>query len=131
SLLDLVGTFIFLVGNYLLFTTTTCQKTSPGLFGLSMALVILGYFVITIPVFLCGAVIFCLPCVLMIMRTLGIGEVTGAGATEDDAICCICLSEYEDGQKLRQLYCHHHFHIDCVDEWLKLNRTCPLCKRDI
>lgn len=26
--------------------------------------------------------------------------------------------------------CEHHFHKDCVHEWLALNSVCPLCKRD-
>lgn len=26
--------------------------------------------------------------------------------------------------------CGHIYHRDCVKEWLGLNATCPLCKRD-
>ncbi|KAI8893724.1 hypothetical protein BC833DRAFT_607394 [Globomyces pollinis-pini] len=46
---------------------------------------------------------------------------------EEDATCTICLSEYEEGENLRQLGCKHHFHKDCIDEWLHLNGKCPLC----
>ncbi|KAG0356791.1 E3 ubiquitin-protein ligase znrf3 [Podila minutissima] len=45
--------------------------------------------------------------------------------------CVICLCEYEPDELLRQMPCRHLFHKDCVDEWLKLKRTCPLCKFDI
>ncbi|KAI8893730.1 hypothetical protein BC833DRAFT_624601 [Globomyces pollinis-pini] len=45
----------------------------------------------------------------------------------DDAVCSICLSEYEEGEFLRQLGCKHHFHKDCIDEWLHRNGKCPLC----
>lgn len=31
--------------------------------------------------------------------------------------CPICLSPYEDGDMLRTLTCHHHFHRFCIDEW--------------
>ncbi|KAG0311274.1 hypothetical protein BGZ99_010283 [Dissophora globulifera] len=48
-----------------------------------------------------------------------------------DAVCAICLCDYEDEEELRKLNCSHHFHKACVDEWLRLNRNCPLCKRDI
>ena len=48
-----------------------------------------------------------------------------------DAVCAICLCDYEDDEELRKMKCGHYFHKDCVDEWLKLNRNCPLCKRDI
>ncbi|KAG0264893.1 hypothetical protein BGZ95_003473 [Linnemannia exigua] len=45
--------------------------------------------------------------------------------------CSICLGEYEDLDELRHLPCDHYFHQECVDEWLKLKRTCPLCLFDI
>ncbi|KAK2989053.1 hypothetical protein RJ640_018842 [Escallonia rubra] len=49
----------------------------------------------------------------------------------EDAECCICLSAYDDGAELRELPCGHHFHSACVDKWLYMNATCPLCKYNI
>lgn len=49
----------------------------------------------------------------------------------EDAECCICLSNYDDGAELRELPCGHHFHASCVDKWLYTNATCPLCKYNI
>ncbi|XWS77094.1 hypothetical protein CRYUN_Cryun01aG0233000 [Craigia yunnanensis] len=51
--------------------------------------------------------------------------------SHEDAECCICLSAYEDGSELRELPCHHHFHCTCIDKWLYINATCPLCKFNI
>ncbi|EEF50474.1 E3 ubiquitin-protein ligase At1g63170 [Ricinus communis] len=51
--------------------------------------------------------------------------------SHEDAECCICLSAYEDGTELRQLPCQHHFHSTCIDKWLYINATCPLCKLNI
>ncbi|WCJ26201.1 Zinc finger C3HC4 type (RING finger) family protein [Euphorbia peplus] len=51
--------------------------------------------------------------------------------SEEDAECCICLSAYDDGAELRELPCGHHFHCACVDKWLYINATCPLCKYNI
>lgn len=49
----------------------------------------------------------------------------------EDAECCICLSSYEEGVELRELPCGHHFHCTCVDRWLRMNSTCPLCKYNV
>ncbi|KAK7294988.1 hypothetical protein RJT34_17889 [Clitoria ternatea] len=49
----------------------------------------------------------------------------------EDAECCICLSSYDDGAELRELPCNHHFHCTCIDKWLLINATCPLCKFNI
>ncbi|KAJ9085962.1 hypothetical protein DSO57_1009012 [Entomophthora muscae] len=219
SIMDVFAMLLFIVGNYLIYSSTNCREQNLALYILSLALVIIGYFIITIPVFFCGAVIFCLPCVLVVMRVLRVGEATGVGASaelinklpvlkfdkslsiknrpppsspglvppvnsphsethdpsrpasiapvkkslfrslfvsgkkgkaissssarrvkplailqledEADAICAICITEYEDSDEIRKMVCNHHYHVDCVDEWLKQNRTCPLCKRDI
>eukprot|EP00245_Coleochaete_scutata_P002013 TRINITY_DN1256_c0_g2_i1.p1 TRINITY_DN1256_c0_g2~~TRINITY_DN1256_c0_g2_i1.p1 ORF type:complete len:423 (+),score=58.68 TRINITY_DN1256_c0_g2_i1:410-1678(+) len=49
----------------------------------------------------------------------------------EDAECCICLSIYDDGAELRELPCNHHFHLSCIDKWLRINAICPLCKFNI
>ncbi|XP_076933247.1 E3 ubiquitin-protein ligase At1g63170-like [Bidens hawaiensis] len=49
----------------------------------------------------------------------------------EDAVCCICLAKYADNDLLRELPCNHFFHIECVDKWLKINASCPLCKFEI
>uniref|UniRef100_A0A2P2JZ97 RING-type E3 ubiquitin transferase n=1 Tax=Rhizophora mucronata TaxID=61149 RepID=A0A2P2JZ97_RHIMU len=49
----------------------------------------------------------------------------------EDAECCVCLTAYEDGVELHTLPCNHHFHSTCIEKWLKMNATCPLCKYNI
>ncbi|KAL3572123.1 hypothetical protein D5086_026027, partial [Populus alba] len=44
--------------------------------------------------------------------------------------CAICLSEYNSKETLRMIpECNHCFHADCVDEWLRMNGTCPVCRK--
>ncbi|KAK7285790.1 hypothetical protein RJT34_20571 [Clitoria ternatea] len=47
----------------------------------------------------------------------------------NDACCTICLSEYKTKDTIRCIpECAHCFHAHCIDEWLRLNGTCPLCR---
>lgn len=65
------------------------------------------------------------------------GGILAAGTEKErvisgeDAVCCICLAKYADNDLLRELPCTHFFHIQCVDKWLKINASCPLCKFEI
>lgn len=48
----------------------------------------------------------------------------------DDNTCPICLSEYKPKETLRTIpHCQHCFHAQCIDEWLHLNATCPVCRK--
>ncbi|GFO00244.1 RING finger protein 44 [Plakobranchus ocellatus] len=49
----------------------------------------------------------------------------------DQTSCVFCMCDFEDKQLLRILPCFHEFHAECVDEWLKTHRTCPVCRHDV
>ncbi|WCJ39189.1 RING/U-box superfamily protein [Euphorbia peplus] len=43
--------------------------------------------------------------------------------------CSICLSDYRAKDIIRCIpECQHCFHVDCIDEWLRMRATCPLCR---
>ncbi|GLJ23749.1 hypothetical protein SUGI_0450440 [Cryptomeria japonica] len=47
----------------------------------------------------------------------------------EDAVCTVCLGEYEEKDILRVLpTCGHAFHINCIDVWLRQHSTCPVCR---
>ncbi|XP_074284653.1 RING-H2 finger protein ATL16-like [Silene latifolia] len=51
---------------------------------------------------------------------------------ESEIECAVCLSEFQDGEKLRVIpNCCHGFHIDCIDIWLQTSDNCPLCRSAI
>ncbi|XP_009891644.1 PREDICTED: RING finger protein 215 [Charadrius vociferus] len=58
------------------------------------------------------------------------GKPLQSRACEIDS-CAVCLDQFHKSQWLRVLPCSHEFHRDCVDPWLLLQQTCPLCKRNI
>ncbi|KAH0722219.1 hypothetical protein KY285_006345 [Solanum tuberosum] len=47
----------------------------------------------------------------------------------NDVVCSICLCDYKEAEMLRMLpECKHYFHVMCIDAWLKLNASCPVCR---
>ncbi|CAN4108334.1 unnamed protein product [Withania somnifera] len=54
---------------------------------------------------------------------------SGGNGNGNDVVCPICLCEYKDGEMLRMMPdCKHYFHVMCLDAWLKLNASCPVCR---
>ncbi|PIN01674.1 hypothetical protein CDL12_25816 [Handroanthus impetiginosus] len=47
---------------------------------------------------------------------------------DDCSECPICLEEFHVGNEVRGLPCAHNFHVECIDEWLRLNAKCPRCR---
>lgn len=46
--------------------------------------------------------------------------------------CAVCLSEFEEKDKLRVLpKCNHGFHLECIDMWFHSHSTCPLCRSPV
>ncbi|KAG0278122.1 hypothetical protein BGZ95_004660 [Linnemannia exigua] len=56
----------------------------------------------------------------------GMRNVTTLG---DGSKCLVCMSEYEEGEDMRALKCHHGFHQECIDKWLTTGANkCPVCR---
>merc|ERR1712136_725171 len=56
---------------------------------------------------------------------------SGNGSIVKLPVCNICLSVFENGQKIRILPCMHMGHRSCVDTWLARNSCCSICRTDI
>ncbi|CAH8340936.1 unnamed protein product [Eruca vesicaria subsp. sativa] len=60
--------------------------------------------------------------------TKGDDEFRG-GDGDGDTTCSICLCEYMEEEMVRMMpECKHYFHVSCLDAWLKLNGSCPVCR---
>jgi hypothetical protein len=53
---------------------------------------------------------------------------SGRTATAPPQECAVCLQAYTSGEQIRTLPCFHQFHTQCVDQWLRMNAKCPICK---
>ena len=51
---------------------------------------------------------------------------------DNDICCCICLEPFAPSATLGVARsCGHHFHFDCINEWMKTKSTCPTCREPI
>ena len=41
--------------------------------------------------------------------------------------CIICLEYMTKGDKIKILECGHIYHYNCINDWFKIKRECPLC----
>ena len=46
--------------------------------------------------------------------------------------CLICLKEFFNGEMVQELKnCQHIYHSPCITEWLKNEKFCPICKKEV
>ena len=50
---------------------------------------------------------------------------------EQDMTCSICHEKMLEEEEYNQLECGHCFHKDCLKKWLRINNTCPICRKVI
>jgi hypothetical protein len=70
----------------------------------------------------------------------GSSSGAAAAATANDnndnkETCSVCLQDFAESETVRTLPCLHHFHLGCVDPWLKQKgrnlAACPVCKTKV
>lgn len=150
----------FIIGSVWVSDGGNCYSTAPHLYRLVVALAIIYYALLFLPLACFCLIVCCLPLFILVYRIMlpyaererrraraadpaqvqNLSSIVYSPATfashtssesVEDASCVICLCEYEPDEIVRFLPCKHHFHKDCVDVWLRLDKACCLCKQDI
>lgn len=153
-LMDVFYAVWFVVGNIWVHTVEPCTNQDQVLYTVCTVYLLLGFVGFIMPLLMCIAICCCLPCAIVAITMLGSGlqdnmgaprevieqlpeykfengKLNGKGIPQSEATCSICLEEFEEGSMVRELPCGHLFHSGCVDKWLSLNPTCPLCREGI
>eukprot|EP00924_Labyrinthula_sp_SR-Ha-C_P015865 snap_masked-scaffold_4-processed-gene-11.27-mRNA-1 protein AED:0.35 eAED:0.35 QI:0/-1/0/1/-1/1/1/0/350 len=127
----------------------TASCTEIPVYTFCLSIILIECFILFLPcvvlILLLPLVFFCLPCVIRAFVALN-GNDRGASKKfinslplkkfkeiekpEKETTCPICLVNFEEEDEVRVLPCNgnHYFHKTCVDDWLVLNATCPLCR---
>ncbi|KAI3786609.1 hypothetical protein L1987_40418 [Smallanthus sonchifolius] len=63
---------------------------------------------------------------MRIFTSSNLGEVSSAD--QDLNFCTICQMDYNDKEKIGMLDCSHEYHVDCIEKWLVVKNSCPVCK---
>jgi len=54
--------------------------------------------------------------------------ITTQKEVDENAECAVCRSEYTLGEECKRLPCDHMFHNNCIDPWLQMHDSCPICR---
>jgi len=65
------------------------------------------------------------------IQSIPVTTVRSKESVQESGNCTVCLNEFEAGEQQKILPCCHKYHAECIDQWLRVNNTCPVCKKSI
>lgn len=120
----------------------------PILYKFAFILIVIYYIRLFLPLMLLFMLCLCLPFALLVIRIFSPSAGASPAAInslptkkftastenmndDDKPGCAICMDDFKENDELRVMPCNHEFHTTCVDRWLAVNQTCPLCRASI
>ena len=61
------------------------------------------------------------------LRTIRLENMTSDSPRE----CCICMEHFTATDMIVETECKHLYHRNCLADWLRQARTCPVCRMDV
>jgi hypothetical protein len=58
-------------------------------------------------------------------------EISRQHIKDDRSTCTICQEAMPLGSRATALPCEHLYCMECIAEWLKRNRSCPICREEV
>lgn len=58
-------------------------------------------------------------------------EEGNADDSRPAAECCCCKEDFTAVGTIKRTPCKHYFHEECLERWLRVSTTCPLCRNDL
>mmetsp|Transcript_66900 Transcript_66900/g.116415 ORF Transcript_66900/g.116415 Transcript_66900/m.116415 type:complete len:305 (-) Transcript_66900:87-1001(-) len=151
ELLNFVLRIVLLIlGIFWMSQSRTCEKTNPHLYNFVHAfLIFLGISWTTFGLL----PLLIVPIVFFGMRNGWFDGINGADAdtiknmdtvpfdaslfsTEPsdnlpEPECCVCSEPFGPDKEIKRTPCQHYFHEECLGRWLKMAKSCPLCRKDL
>jgi len=133
----------------------SCEMTNPELFRWVNFLIKFG---LVVTVFLMALPVIFYMGVIVVVHLIGTGRIKNNRAARDGTLnllekvgyshdlfadscdrddtrpaceCCCCCEEFSVEKAIVRTPCQHLFHQACLGEWLKLAKTCPICRCDL
>lgn len=125
-----------------------CATSNPAMNSIAYYIISISMLPLIAVLVCCCPCCLCLPCVAVILRRYS--DRFGQRAAPKNAIknlkvvkldenfegdrdCSICFAEYVPTDKILVLPCNklHHFHEDCIKQWLNVNGICPMCRHRV
>ncbi|EAR88443.3 zinc finger, C3HC4 type (RING finger) protein (macronuclear) [Tetrahymena thermophila SB210] len=152
-LINLTHIILFILGNLVIYDKTQLNQTF--IYKTASVYLLIGFLTFCIPIMILVAFLISIPILLFgyifsIRNIINLSQqkdelkqnklIKAENVTQDNILttfykkdCSICLSMYEVGDNVVFLPCNknHNFHDECIQRWLKVNNSCPVCRQNV